>query len=216
MMKFTTALLFAFAALAAAQNVANDPSINSPASIVQCQPVQISWTATKEPVYISIIPGGQPGAAPLHDFGQQAPGTNMLTWMVDQPAGTSVTMQIRDSSGAVAYSANSNVQKSSNTSCLNGQQPPSPGSSSAASQPAPGTTGASSSTTKAAEPATTPAGAPAASSTPGANASTRTPAAATSAPTPTGTTAAAANGALPIAQAGWTSLMGVLAALVIA
>ncbi|QRW18164.1 hypothetical protein RhiXN_03088 [Rhizoctonia solani] len=205
MMKFAAASL-AFAALAVAQN---DPSINSPASVVQCQPIQLSWTATKVPVYISIIPGGQPGAAPLHDFGVQEPNKKSLTWTVNQPAGTDVTFQIKDADGAVAYSATTPIQNSSDSSCLKG-------GSSAPAQLAPGTTGASSST-QAPPPATTPAGTPpAGTSTSSGNTSTRPPATATSVPTPSSTNAPAANGALPIAQAGWTGLIGLLAALIVA
>ncbi|CCO29632.1 hypothetical protein RSOLAG1IB_01646 [Rhizoctonia solani AG-1 IB] len=212
MMKFAAASLLAFAALAVAQQ---DPAINSPASVVQCQPVQLSWTASKEPVYVSIIPGGQPGAAPLHDFGIQAKNTTSMTWMVNFKAGTSVSLQVKDSTGAVAYSSTISIQNSSDASCLNGQQPPSPGGSSAATQPAPGTTGASSPTTQATGPTTAPAGTPPASSSAGAS-TPRSPATATSAPAPTGTNAAAANDALPIAQVGWTGLVGVLAALIVA
>ncbi|KAF8699081.1 hypothetical protein RHS03_07332, partial [Rhizoctonia solani] len=208
MMKFAAASLLAFAALAVAQN---DPSINSPASVVQCQPVQLSWSASKGPVYVSVIPGGQPGAAALHDFGLQPEGATTLTWVVDQPAGTDITIQIKDKNGAVAYSATTPIQNSSDSSCLKG-------GSSAPAQPAPGTTGASSSSsTQAPPPATTPAGTPpAGTSASSGNASTRPPATATSVPTPSSTNAPAANGALPIAQAGWTGLMGLMAALIVA
>ncbi|CAE6345867.1 unnamed protein product [Rhizoctonia solani] len=209
MMKFAAASLLAFAALAVAQG---DPSINSPASVVQCQPIQLSWTATKEPVYISIIPGGQPGAAPLHDFGAQPAGTKSLTWTVNMPSGTDLTFQLRDNTGQVVYSATTPIQNSSDSSCLQGSK----GGSSAPAQLAPGTTGASSST-QAPPPATTPAGTPpAGTSTSSGNASTRPPATATSVPTPSSTNAPAANGALPIAQVGWTGLMGLLAALIVA
>ncbi|CUA68482.1 hypothetical protein RSOLAG22IIIB_03519 [Rhizoctonia solani] len=212
MLKFIAASLFAVASLVAAQ--ANDPSINSPPSVVQCQPVQLSWTATKEPVYIAIIPGGQPGAAPLKDFGQQPPGTKTMTWKCDRKAGTSITFQIKDAAGAVAYSGNMNVQDSSDSSCVKDDPappPPPPASSQAApSSPAgprpdviPTTSAAASSS-----PAATPA--PAASGS-----STRAPAAATTA-TPASTGVAAANGALPGAQIGWTGLMGVLAAFIVA
>ncbi|CAE6487223.1 unnamed protein product [Rhizoctonia solani] len=216
MFKFIAASLFAVASLVAAQ--ANDPSINSPASVVQCQPVQLSWTATKEPVYIAIIPGGQPGAAPLKDFGQQPPGTKTMTWKCDRKAGSSITFQIKDAAGAVAYSANVNVQSSSDSSCVkddptppppppaSSQAPPS-GPASSPARPLPDvipTTSAAASSSHAAAPA------PAASGS-----STRAPAAATTA-TPASTGVAAANGALPGAQIGWTGLMGVLAAFIVA
>ncbi|ELU40637.1 hypothetical protein AG1IA_05330 [Rhizoctonia solani AG-1 IA] len=225
MMKFAAASL-AFAALAVAQN---DPSINSPCVTLN------SWclfmltnlafhigprlssanpfsSLGQQPrcrsTFREIIPGGQPGAAPLHDFGVQEPNKKSLTWTVNQPAGTDVTFQIKDADGAVAYSATTPIQNSSDSSCLKG-------GSSAPAQLAPGTTGASSST-QAPPPATTPAGTPpAGTSTSSGNASTRPPATATSVPTPSSTNAPAANGALPIAQAGWTGLIGLLAALIV-
>ncbi|KAG9128089.1 hypothetical protein FRC07_004983 [Ceratobasidium sp. 392] len=125
-MRVTLSTLLALVAYVAAQA---DPSINTPAQLVQCQPAQITWTASKSPAFVSIIPGGQPGAAALHDFGQQS--GNSLTWTVNIAAGTQITFQVRDSSGAVAYSAPSTIQSSSDSSCL-GQQPSGGASSSAA------------------------------------------------------------------------------------
>ena len=51
----------------------------------------------------SLLPGGQPSATPLVDFGRQN-GTS-LTWTVNQPAGTSLGLTLRDSTGKVAQSA---------------------------------------------------------------------------------------------------------------
>ncbi|CAE6460869.1 unnamed protein product [Rhizoctonia solani] len=214
MFKFAVASLLAVASLVVAQN---DPSINSPASVVQCQPVQLSWTATKEPVYIAIIPGGQPGATPIEDFGVQAPGTKTMTWKCNRKAGTSITFQIRDSDGAVAYSGNVNVQDSSDSSCVKDTPAPPPPSSAAApsaSSATPPSGGASSAPAPAPAPGTT-AAAPPANTTRAADSSvsSRAPAAATSA-TPS-STAVAANAALHGAQIGWTGLMGVLAAYII-
>ncbi|CAE7215251.1 unnamed protein product [Rhizoctonia solani] len=93
-----------------------DPSINTPASLVQCQPTQLSWIATNTPVYISIIPGGNASAPALVDLGQQS-GTSM-TWAVNITAGTSITCRITDANGAIAYSASVSVQSSSNSSCI--------------------------------------------------------------------------------------------------
>ncbi|KAF8753512.1 Secreted protein [Rhizoctonia solani] len=193
MMKFAAASL-AFAALAVAQN---DPSINSPASVVQCQPIQLSWTATKVPVYISIIPGGQPGAAPLYDFGVQEPNKKSLTWTVNQPAGTDVTFQIKDADGAVAYSAvlkgGLRLRPNSPQARLALHLQPKP------LRPRPPRRYPSSWNLHLLR-----------------KRFTRPPATATSVPTPSSTNAPAANGALPIAQAGWTGLMGLLAALIVA
>ncbi|CAE6466820.1 unnamed protein product [Rhizoctonia solani] len=95
---------------------AADPSINTPASLVECQPALLTWTASNLPVWISIIPGGMPGAPPLKDMGKLN-GTS-TTWIVDISKGTSITVQIRDSVGALAFSAPVTIQSSSNSSCI--------------------------------------------------------------------------------------------------
>ncbi|CAE7230512.1 unnamed protein product [Rhizoctonia solani] len=92
------------------------PSINTPASLVQCQPTQLTWNATHTPVWISCIPGGNPSAPPLKDLGQHN-GTS-LTWIVDLPKDTLTTFQLRDMMGAVAYTAPLTVQGSSDSSCV--------------------------------------------------------------------------------------------------
>ncbi|KAG8701614.1 hypothetical protein FRC11_012020, partial [Ceratobasidium sp. 423] len=79
-----------------------DPSINTPPSLIQCQPAQITWNATNKPVFVSVIPGGNAAAPALLDLGQQN-GTS-LTWTVNITAGTSITLRLTDSKGAMAYS----------------------------------------------------------------------------------------------------------------
>lgn len=103
----------AFAAIIAAQAV---PLINTPTSVAQCRPVQITWTATNTPVFISILPGGQTGAPPLMDFGEQTGSS--ITWIANILAGTSITFQIRDSQGAIAFSSPVTVQSSPDPSCI--------------------------------------------------------------------------------------------------
>ncbi|CAE6477819.1 hypothetical protein ACGC1H_002690 [Rhizoctonia solani] len=115
-MLFRTSSVLAFVAVAIAQA---DPSINTPAAVVQCQPAQIAFTATRTPVFVSIIPGGNPGAAPLVDLGQQ--NASPFTWTANVTQGTPITFQIRDSSGAVAYSAPIIIQPNSDSSCLGTQ-----------------------------------------------------------------------------------------------
>lgn len=70
--------------------------VNSPAVIIQCQPVQLSWTIPGT-VFLSIIPGGQPSAAPLVDFGSQA--ASPYTWTPALAAGTSITIRAINSDG---------------------------------------------------------------------------------------------------------------------
>ncbi|KAB5596115.1 hypothetical protein CTheo_387 [Ceratobasidium theobromae] len=213
MVFFALAPLLSFAALVAAQA---DPSINSPASVVQCQPVQLSWTASRTPV---IIPGGQAGAAALEDLGSQS-GSSM-TWTANIASGTSITIQLRDSTGAIAYSAAVTVQPSSDSSCLGAQGPGSSsagGSSSSAaagssvSTPAGSTSSASApvATTSAAGSSSVAAGSTTShSATRPASSSTSRVATATSAQT---SSTSSSNAAGSAAQIGWTGVMGFLAA----
>jgi len=53
-------------------------TVASPASLVQCQPVQLSWGQGTAPFYVSIIPGGQPSAAALESFPTTSDTT--MTW----------------------------------------------------------------------------------------------------------------------------------------
>ncbi|KLT41850.1 hypothetical protein CC85DRAFT_246909 [Cutaneotrichosporon oleaginosum] len=95
-----------------------EPQINTPTSLVQCQPIKITWTGGKPPYWVSALPGGEPGGVPLKDWGQQT-GTE-LTWTVDLPAGTSISMQVKDSNGAINYAQAVSVRAGSDTKCLDG------------------------------------------------------------------------------------------------
>ncbi|KAG0144529.1 hypothetical protein CROQUDRAFT_47134 [Cronartium quercuum f. sp. fusiforme G11] len=91
--------------------------VNTPTSVVACLPVQINWTGGQAPYFLSLIPGGQPSAAALEDLGQQT-GTS-YTWKADLPAGTALTVQIRDSNGQLNYSDQFTIQPGS-TTCASG------------------------------------------------------------------------------------------------
>ncbi|CAE6422692.1 hypothetical protein ACGC1H_002758 [Rhizoctonia solani] len=116
MFSHTAVALYALvlAGAAAAQSF----TVATPPSVVQCQPAQLSWSGGVPPYFPSIIPGSQPGAAALKDFPSQ-PATS-LVWKVDLAQGTSITIQIRDSTGAVQYSSALSIQNSSDASCVNG------------------------------------------------------------------------------------------------
>jgi len=98
-------------------------SINTPSSVVQCQPQLLGWTDGTAPYYLSVIPGGQPSAAALQTFDTQ--NGNSLTWKVNQAAGTKLTFSVKDTTGAVAYSDIVTVQQGPDSSCLgsSGGQP---------------------------------------------------------------------------------------------
>ncbi|KAK7454660.1 hypothetical protein VKT23_011413 [Stygiomarasmius scandens] len=108
-------------------------TINTPSGVVQCQPSLLSWSDGTAPYFLSILPGGQVSATALKSF--DSTNATSITWTVDIAAGTSITLQIRDSTGTVAYSDVVTIQSSSDDSCVS--------SSTAAS----GSTGAAVSTT---------------------------------------------------------------------
>lgn len=118
--------LFSVAALAAA---ANALTVASPASMVQCQPVQLSWADGVAPFYVAIIPGNEPAGAALAQLDTQQ-GMS-VTWMVTLAAGQDVTIKVTDSSGAVQYSSAIPIQTGSSTDCT-----ASTGSSTGAAAPA--------------------------------------------------------------------------------
>ncbi|EJU04712.1 hypothetical protein DACRYDRAFT_20356 [Dacryopinax primogenitus] len=126
--------------------------IFTPSSAVQCEPVLVTWTATNSPPYIiSVIPGGQVGAAAIENIGTFT--STSVTWSVDIPAGTSLTLQLRDGTGQPLYSAPFTVQTSSDATCIGtnagyvgGAGLPAPhGSSSASAASSSGTTSGSAS-----------------------------------------------------------------------
>lgn len=100
---------FVILATAIAGASAQAVMVNTPTSVVQCLPVQLSWSGGQPPYFLSLIPGGQPTGTPLEDLGQQT-GTS-FSWKADIAANTDVTVQIRDSTGVLNYSDKFTVQK---------------------------------------------------------------------------------------------------------
>ncbi|KAF8604200.1 hypothetical protein BDV93DRAFT_522653 [Ceratobasidium sp. AG-I] len=113
----TIVALYALALAGAAAAQAGGFTVATPASVVQCQPASLSWSGGTAPYFPSIIPGSQPGAAALKEF----PSTSSTSqvWTVDLAQGTSITIQVRDSSGALQYSSAITIQNSSDASCVN-------------------------------------------------------------------------------------------------
>ncbi|KAF9450346.1 hypothetical protein P691DRAFT_476758 [Macrolepiota fuliginosa MF-IS2] len=127
-----TALAVAYA------RVAFGMTINTPMNVVACQPVLLSWTDGTAPYYPSIIPGGQPSAPAIKSF--DTTSSTSLTWKVDIAPGTSITVALKDSTGATAYTDTINIQSSSDQSCLNGSA--TTAASGASAPPAPSPVGA--------------------------------------------------------------------------
>ena len=77
-------------------------SVITPSSVVQCQPVLISWTGGQAPFFPRITQPGMP-ADIIENFAQTS--ERSFSWTVDQPVGQRVTIVIGDSTGATAASA---------------------------------------------------------------------------------------------------------------
>ncbi|ELU40737.1 hypothetical protein AG1IA_05246 [Rhizoctonia solani AG-1 IA] len=79
--------------LAGAAAAQSTMTVATPPSVVQCQPVQLSWSGGTAPYFPSIIPGQQAGSPALKEFPSQT-GTS-LTWTVDLIASTYITLPTR-------------------------------------------------------------------------------------------------------------------------
>ncbi|KAL1413058.1 hypothetical protein Q8F55_000807 [Vanrija albida] len=106
-------------------------TVDTPPSVVQCQPTRLTWRNGKAPYFVRLIPAGQIGAT-LETLLQDTSDTS-YTWIVDQPAGTSLNVAVKDSTGAEQYSSIINVQAGSTTDCKNNSTQPSSGGGGGAS-----------------------------------------------------------------------------------
>ncbi|WWD16388.1 hypothetical protein CI109_100814 [Kwoniella shandongensis] len=107
--------LFAVAVLA---GTAFAQSVNTPASLVECQPASITFSGGTSPYILAVIPGGQVSAAAIETLSDSL-STSPFTWNVNLAAGTNITLKITDSTGAIGYSAPQVIQAGSSQACLN-------------------------------------------------------------------------------------------------
>lgn len=105
-----------FGTTAAQAAAAEGLTIDTPTRAVVCQPLEITWSGGQPPYHVRLVPGDQPAAPPLRDFGRQD-GTS-YTWTVDVPPNTSVGLTVEDSTGAVAQSATFGIYDGDDTSCV--------------------------------------------------------------------------------------------------
>ncbi|CAE6410763.1 unnamed protein product [Rhizoctonia solani] len=196
MFSHTVVALYALV-LAGAAAAQSTMTVATPASVVQCQPVALSWSGGTAPYFPSIIPGQQAGAAALKEFPSQT-GTS-LTWTVDLIANTYITIQVRDSTGTVQYSSAVSIQNSADSSCVN--------SNVSATASGGSTATATGGATTAPASATTPAGSASASgSSSRASASASATSAATSSTSSSNAASVVTKGAFGVA--GFASLIG--------
>ncbi|TRM64683.1 hypothetical protein BD626DRAFT_547082 [Schizophyllum amplum] len=95
-------------------------TINTPASITQCQPTLITWDTSdsESPYYLSILPGNNPSGTPLKQFDSM--DGSSYSWTTDIAQGTSIGFTLKDSTGKTVQSAAVTIQSSSDDSCING------------------------------------------------------------------------------------------------
>ncbi|KAJ2936661.1 hypothetical protein H1R20_g430, partial [Candolleomyces eurysporus] len=105
--------------------------INTPTGVVTCQPILLSYGQGTAPYYLSVLPGGQVSGTPYHTW--PATDATDMTWPVDLPGGTSVSLVVKDGTGAQAYSDAITIQGGSDSSCLNGAAGPNSSGTRAAS-----------------------------------------------------------------------------------
>ncbi|KAJ2917384.1 hypothetical protein MD484_g2969, partial [Candolleomyces efflorescens] len=155
-----------------------------------------------------ILPGNQPGAAALVDFGTIESGTQH-TWLVNLPANTLIGINLRDSTGTLVQSAPFPINAGTDTSCLNASSTTSSGSTTSR-------TTTSGSTTSSGTPSTTSATtAPTTSRTTTATTSGTT----TTAPATTTSGGAAplnTNSASKLSQVGFAGVAGAVVAALLA
>jgi len=99
-------------------------------SVVECQPSLLTWSGGVLPYFLSVLPGGEPSAAPLVNLGQQN-GTS-FSWTVNLTANVVAFLQLRDSTGALGQSGNFTVLPGTSDSCItsNGTTPTATGATS--------------------------------------------------------------------------------------
>ncbi|KAJ2916622.1 hypothetical protein MD484_g3781, partial [Candolleomyces efflorescens] len=116
--------------------------INTPAGVVTCQPILLTYGQGTAPYYVSILPGGQVSGTPFHTW--PATDATSMTWVVDLPGGT-----------AVPHADSANVF----SSCLNSATTANSSAAATASRPA--STGSAATAASAATHATSATGTPA-------------------------------------------------------
>ncbi|KAG9042736.1 hypothetical protein FS837_010449 [Tulasnella sp. UAMH 9824] len=103
-----------------------DPSINTPTGVIQCQPVQLTYSGTAPPFIITVMPGGQTDVAPLVSLGPTS--ENAITWVANLSPNNNYTLVIRDQMGRTNPSAPFMIYPGTTTNC------PAPSQAPAASQ----------------------------------------------------------------------------------
>jgi len=118
---YTTFLSLAVLAAAAVNGaVAKDLTINAPV-LTQCGSAQFTWSESKGPYNLIVVPAATPCDDVLADLGDHN-GLSMTWKQVNIPAGTKVLVSLEDGNEDDGWSQELTVQPSSDVSCLTDAQ----------------------------------------------------------------------------------------------
>ncbi|KAF8732362.1 hypothetical protein AX14_004488 [Amanita brunnescens Koide BX004] len=123
-------------------------TIDTPASVVQCQPTLLTWNGGTGPYYLTILPGGQVSAEPMETF--TATDDTSKTWIANLDSSQPVTFALKDSTGQTAFSDQVTIRPSNDQGCMTA-------ATASTDSGAPSVSGASQSGTRAASIQTTAA-----------------------------------------------------------
>ncbi|EIM90920.1 uncharacterized protein STEHIDRAFT_152607 [Stereum hirsutum FP-91666 SS1] len=87
-------------------------TVDTPTDLVHCEPAEIVWNGGVAPFNVEITAGNDPSSV-LEDLGETSAQT--ITWDVDVAAGTSIGIDIRDSTGALAQTADVTIGPSNDS-----------------------------------------------------------------------------------------------------
>ncbi|KAF9270803.1 hypothetical protein L218DRAFT_983216 [Marasmius fiardii PR-910] len=82
--------------------------MNTPASLVECKPAQLTWSGGRAPYFLVVQDGNNPSGPAIERFPPQE-GTS-FTWLVNVAAGRSVGFLLRDANGATSQTASVTIQ----------------------------------------------------------------------------------------------------------
>jgi len=93
-------------------------TVNTPADVISCAPLLITFTNGTAPYILSVYPGATPDGTALAIF-PNITGSPYNWTAVNYTSGTSLDLTLLDKTGTSAQSAPFTVQSGGSTSCLN-------------------------------------------------------------------------------------------------
>ncbi|GAA5861530.1 hypothetical protein JCM8547_008062 [Rhodosporidiobolus lusitaniae] len=98
-------------------SVHGQATINSPASVTECLPQQLTVSGGEPPYTIQVLPGGATGGEPLETL-PTVEEEGSVRWVCDIAAGQNITFAVRDNSGVVNFSSEVPVLEGTSTDCI--------------------------------------------------------------------------------------------------